>query len=172
MSKKNRNRNTEHGSSNAVATASPVKPPRKPRGTFVACLAVKADTTYAVVNRVLTSLRERGAPSAAVVATADFMGQIETWREAMYALATWTPANAASSKAIVEGDAIGIGPEHQAVYAYIFEELKVLPGDERLVAGTVVIEGKRARVFVKSADADGHAGKFFGYIPRNHLIKK
>ena len=171
MSKKNKGRSAAtSGSSDASETSSPKRSgaPRAPRGPLAERLAFKADKVHSLASEIAKVMESRGAPKDNCDAAKAFLGQVEEWREKIFALKSsgWEPSSKSVKVAIVEGDPIQIMSEHLARYGFIDG---LVEGRVQLVAGSVV-EVSRFQIDVMLKDAE--TGKFYGYAPRKFLERR
>jgi len=172
MSKKNKGRNASSSGSSAesseTSAAKPTRAPRAPRGTLPERLVGKADKVYSLVSEMGKEMAARGAPKDSSDAVTAFLGQVEVWREKIFALKSsgWVPSEKKGKVAIVEGDPIQIVSEHLARYSFIDG---LAEGRVQLVAGAVV-QVSRFQIDVMLKDAAD--GKFYGYAPRKFLAHR
>jgi hypothetical protein len=170
MSRKNSNSNANksQGKSTSEAAPSPTSTVRRRAsvGTVAERLVSKVTNAFKLVEDALQLGEARGVSDEILAATRAVAVAAHDCREKLLDLrdSGWQPVST-SSKEIVEGDHVAVAREHGSTYSYI---PGVGDGTAALVAGKVVPTGNRsARVLVV-----GEAGGVYGYVPRNHLVRR
>ena len=169
-----KNGNKAQGKSATEAVSSSTTPRRRASmGTVAERLVAKAATAENLVRSAMSLCEARGVPTEILRPAQDVVFAVNNWHAQLVVLrdSGWQPTSQ-SNRDIVEGDLIAVArvKEYVATYSYI---PGVLDGTAELVACKVVPTGNRsARVLVATRSATTGQETAYGYIPRNHLVRR